>query len=422
MSQRLNAHSAPLDFENLLKPIAPPTFFSEHWETQPLHVARRAPSFYENLLMPADVEFIISTAYQLQKTSVELLGRPETLSALQHVRDTVRLSGLFDAYRQGATIRVNGAFRYWQPLAALCREVEREFSFPVRANLYCTPAGAQGAALHYDTHDVFVMQIGGRKYWRVFEPLVRLPLQSFPALAFERAEDLKYRRGATRQPRVGIDHAKCGEPLFEVTLEAGDLLYLPRGFVHEARAENESSIHVSLGIHVLTWLDALTVALGQAGNQVEELRKSLPVGFARRSDNWNGTDAKLSALAHDFATRADGPAALEEAAVNFISDQQWLAERVISDSLIAIDLPPDAVVAHRRGLSLRCVVTGEAVLIISGQQTFSAPRLLLNTVRFIANTRQFKLSEIPGKLSESGKKNLVKRLIQDGFLRVAVGG
>jgi len=71
---------------------------------------------------------------------------------------------------------------------------------------------------------------------------------------------------------------------------------------------------------------------------------------------------------------------------------------------------------------LRCVVTGEAVLIISGQQTFSAPRLLLNTVRFIANTRQFKLSEIPGKLSESGKKNLVKRLIQDGFLRVAVGG
>jgi ribosomal protein L16 Arg81 hydroxylase len=103
-----------------------------------------------------------------------------------------------------------------------------------------------------------VLQIAGRKHRRIHEPPLPLPhlSQSF-------------------DPR---SYAPSG-PLFELALVPGDLLYLPRGFVHTITTSNRPSVHVTLGITVYTWVELLTEWV-QSSKYNRTFRRALPPGFA----------------------------------------------------------------------------------------------------------------------------------------------
>ena len=115
------------------------------------------------------------------------------------------------------------------------------------------PPSARGFAVHHDTHDVFVLQVSGVKRWRIYDPVVELPLG--------------------RQRWSG----GAGEPVEELTLEPGDTLYLPRGWPHEAVAQDADSLHLTIGLHPPTRLDALRAALEECGDDVE-FRRGLGEG------------------------------------------------------------------------------------------------------------------------------------------------
>ena len=118
---------------------------------------------------------------------------------------------------------------HWHPVALYCRGVEAALGWPVQANAYRTPASAQGFAVHHDTHDVFVLQVCGHKRWRIYEPVVEAPLKD--------------------QRWSAADADAVGEPLHDITLRAGDTLYIPRGWPHEAASADEASLHITVGLH-----------------------------------------------------------------------------------------------------------------------------------------------------------------------------
>ena len=95
------------------------------------------------------------------------------------------------------------------------------------ANMYLSQSDIGGFGVHYDTHDVYVLQVQGSKDWKIFEPTVLHPL--FEMKAHDRV-------------------APCSNPYLEVTVRAGDLLYIPRGHWHSAFAANETSIHLTVEI------------------------------------------------------------------------------------------------------------------------------------------------------------------------------
>ena len=138
--------------------------------------------------------------------------------------------------------------------------LERELSFPLQANAYLTPARAQGAKYHYDTHDVFVLQILGSKRWTMYGTPVTLPLRNsdFDAQTHER-----------------------GEPTMDFELGPGDMAYIPRGVVHDARSSEELSLHITVGILSYRWADLLLEFVADASLKDPAFRKSLPPGFAR---------------------------------------------------------------------------------------------------------------------------------------------
>ena len=68
------------------------------------------------------------------------------------------------AFDRGKTIILTAMQCRWGPVASLCRRLEERFGCPVHTNLYLTPPGTQGFDPHYDTHEVFVLQIAGGKH------------------------------------------------------------------------------------------------------------------------------------------------------------------------------------------------------------------------------------------------------------------
>ena len=96
------------------------------------------------------------------------------------------------ALDDGATLVLQALHRTWPPLVEFGARLAAELGHPVQINAYITPPQNQGFAPHYDVHDVFVLQIAGRKRWRIHAPVV----------ADAARQPARGRACATRSPRA----------------------------------------------------------------------------------------------------------------------------------------------------------------------------------------------------------------------------
>jgi len=264
----------------------PAAFAAEHWSRAPLLArAKQLPRAFDDLLsVDAVDELVADRALRTPffRTVRAGNGLPPPLRAVnaggRRVPDVVDPDGLLAQHTAGATLVLNALHRTHPPVARFCRELAAELGHPTQCNAYVTPGGgSRGFDYHHDTHDVFVLQVSGRKRWVVHEPVLRLPLAS--------------------QPRAGADLVPAGaEPLLDVELEAGDALYLPRGYVHAALTTEEHSVHLTVGVLSITWRDVLEDAVALAADD-EQFRDALPAldpgaaldgvpDFLRRAAGW----------------------------------------------------------------------------------------------------------------------------------------
>jgi hypothetical protein len=161
----------------------------------------------------------------------------------------------------GATLVLQALHRTWPPLVDFGATLAAELGHPVQINAYITPPQNQGFAPHYDVHDVFVLQVVGRKHWTVHAPVVTDPLvgQNWE----------KYRDAVAARANE--------DALFDVVLEPGDTLYLPRGTIHSASALGSTTVHLTVGVHPVTRHHLLTHLLELVADD-PALRTSLPAG------------------------------------------------------------------------------------------------------------------------------------------------
>ncbi|MDO3396498.1 cupin domain-containing protein [Nocardioides cremeus] len=180
-----------------------------------------------------------------------------------------KLSALFAA---GSTIVLQGLHRVWPPVLDFCQQLAADLGHPVQANAYVTPPQNQGFDDHYDVHDVFVLQVAGRKKWSIHAPVHEAPLRDQPWT--DRRDEV--RRAAEQ------------EPVIETVLEPGDALYLPRGYLHSATALGGVTVHLTLGVHSWTRYavaeELVALALERLADD-EEARGSLPLGTSLAGDD-----------------------------------------------------------------------------------------------------------------------------------------
>jgi ribosomal protein L16 Arg81 hydroxylase len=260
-----------MDLTGLLVPHHADGFFSTYWERRHLLIQRQQPDFYESLITAADLEHLISCS-DMRYPGIRLAKGGGYLSPEVYTRNIKHGDESFlgvpdvrkiaEEYRRGATVVLPAIHRTWPALGSLCDQLQSEFDHPAHANVYITPGTAAGFTPHYDVHEVFVLQIAGKKHWSLYAPVIDLP-----------------HRSQVCGPQTYSGQA----PMAEIELSPGDLLYLPRGFLHSTMTADGFSVHVTIGITVYTWVDLLKEQLQTAVGE-PRLRKALPPGFASRAE------------------------------------------------------------------------------------------------------------------------------------------
>jgi len=179
---------------------------------------------------------------------------------------------------KGATLVLNAVNEMHPPLQRLCEGFARIFLVDPQVNVYASWGHAESFGVHWDDHDVFVLQIAGTKNWKIYGPSRLSPLH--------RDGDL------TERP--------SSRPLRTLRLGAGDLLYIPRGHWHTAVSPDSPSLHLSLGVSALTGVDYYSWLVEQARQDLRA-RQDLPLSTdtAALADS----HARLADILHKTALR-----------------------------------------------------------------------------------------------------------------------
>ncbi|MBA2295981.1 MAG: hypothetical protein H0W16_12715 [Actinobacteria bacterium] len=370
-----------LALDRALAPVESESFLAEHWERKPLVVPRAEQGRFDDLLSIRDVERLITETgirtpgFRLVKAGATISGytsdlawRPAPFTGVADVRRVL------DELEGGATIVLQGLHHNWLPLARYCRQLEALLGHPAQANAYYTPRGSQGLPAHHDTHEVISLQVAGEKRWLVYEPVLELPLKN---------------------QRYHSALGAPGEPVLDVILRAGDTMYLPRGWLHEALTSDSDSLHITVGVNVRRWID-------EARSELDLREQELH--FREAIDD--GEPPELPLL--------DAGAVRRRARERFVRSRRPILDGQLSE-LLALDevtaktplVRRDTVIADLHGTTL----------VFEGRYLRFPERLAAELEFVVLSSGPFRASELPGTLDEEGRLVLVRRLVREGFLR-----
>ncbi|WP_426956000.1 cupin domain-containing protein [Muricoccus radiodurans] len=252
----------------LLAPMDPARFLAEFHDKQPLHIKGGAGKFAsvlswrvidrlldqthiwssQSLKMQMDAQPVPAEAYCTRATSRD--NTPVLQPDARKLKEWVA---------KGASVVLNDVDSLTPGLASVSECLEENGFGRAQANVYISFQAHKAFPTHFDTHDVWAVQVEGEKTWNIWSGRADYPI---PHPAFRNLGQAHHdrARGTLRE---------------KVLLKAGDLLYLPRGWYHDALAEGATSVHVAYGVNAPIGLD-LANMLAERALQEPIFRQPLP--------------------------------------------------------------------------------------------------------------------------------------------------
>lgn len=386
-----------ISFADLIRPLTPQRFFDEYWERKPF--VGDGCERCTTLIGLSDIEHLISSLPYPRPGWLSLVKHARELPASAYTREDgfVSLQRVYDAFESGHTLQLSKLSRRWRPIERLARAVEGEFAAAgvilsryVGSHLYLTPKNGVALAPHFDSHDVLVLHVAGEKRWLVYEAAEPLPLER--------------QRGALKE---------LGAPCLDKTLQPGDVMFVPRGWPHEAAASSKGSIHITLDLWPTTWCDLLCAALRD-----EPLaRRALPIGRGLRSAGDVGTAEQRSIL-----ERIGSPTVLQRVAKSLAGRFVESLGVLPGDGLKAILEPQPLTEAtqlvRRDGAIPHVHSDADRVRLLFPESAFSAARAAEPLFEFLEQRSRFTVRELPEPFTSAEKIALVRQLVREQFLTV----
>jgi ribosomal protein L16 Arg81 hydroxylase len=383
-------------------------FAAEHWGRKPL-LSRGAElgGDFADLLSAAAVDELISQR-GLRTPFLRMAKDGTVLPAARYTRgggagasiaDQAADDKVLAAMADGATLVLQALHRSWPPLVDFGSRLAAELGHPVQINAYITPAQNQGFAPHYDVHDVFVLQVAGRKRWTIHEPVVTAPLDNQP----------------WEDHRAAVAARAAEQPVIDTVLEPGDALYLPRGTIHSALAQGETSIHLTVGVHPLTRYQLARHLLDLAQDDAE-LRASLPMGVDLADPAVLA--AELAATLVTLHERLDAIPAADVArrvATNLM--QRTRAEPIgpLAQLAAAEALTLSSSLRLRSALRAHTETGADEVRIVLVDRTIALPASAADAIKTVFAGGRFSPDQLPG-LTDDERLVVARRLVREGVL------
>jgi hypothetical protein len=269
------------DLAALLAPASVEELLAAMSQRRRLFARAADPHRYSEVLPWATIDALF-TINRFGPGQVHLIQAAKELRASMYRDDAdpsrLRLDVVKSLAAQGLTIIINGIDRIVPSVDAVGAMLERRARARRWVNAYLSFKRQSAFRPHWDTHDVVVLQIHGRKRWRSYGLLADAPIA----------------------PRAFAPGDGPGPVQWEEVLEPGDVLFLPRGEVHDAEVEaGGASVHLTVGVQrprgsdVLQWLAAQDDAV---------LRRDI---FSYAGDGLAHRGAELKAALHELVDRLD---------------------------------------------------------------------------------------------------------------------
>jgi hypothetical protein len=370
-------------------------FLNDSWEAAPNYVAGALPE--PGAILDLDgFEALLSGACGAGQGVPSVVEDNVARPLAGDIDNAGRLGAASEAFVRGATLLLPSLHRRHDRLGRICRQIDNALlahGIPLRravsSNAYLTPASTQGFGAHYDDHCVVILQLSGSKHWVVHAP--------DPALPIARCTQV-------------IPEASLAEKRMEIRLEAGDILYIPRGFPHYARSEEVASLHVTLGISSVQW----GALLEPLANGVTAFRASI------RPTELDGTPA-----ARVFRDRL----------IPWLSqtDPAAMLRRELGRSLSR--LPPlpgsrlaawaharmgaDTVLSRAPHVLVMLQIDGDTAVLHFPGGPLELPLAMEETLEFVADAERFAVSDIPAGAANFDRMVLARLLIRSGMVTPA---
>jgi ribosomal protein L16 Arg81 hydroxylase len=261
-----------LEFDDVIAPLTREQFLADYWGKSFLPTKGRSGRFTD-LLGWAELNSILEQQW-LSPPRLRLTheGRPVETNRYMSpgVGGTLQLNSgkLSVCLSDGATLVLDRV----EELSPKVRKLSASFRDALHAgnyvNLYAGWHSQNGLDLHWDSQEIMVLQLSGRKRWQIYAPTRINPLQ----------DDME------APPRP------AGPPIWDDMLEDGDMLYIPRGWWHVAFPVGEPSLHLTVATIPPHGMDLLQWLIGRLRRH-EAVRADLP-----RLDDARGQKAFLKAL------------------------------------------------------------------------------------------------------------------------------
>lgn len=287
-----------MTFEQLLSPMAQDEFLEKYNNRKPMLI-RGAADKFSQVLSWSEIHRLLNMDRIWTHRTMVLLLDGEAISPKEYCTVTIKDGGRVISrpqarlvrrfVQQGASLVLNDIDTLTPGMAAISQALQAGGLGEPWANAYISWKERRAFNVHADTHDVWVVQIEGRKTWNIWQG--RSPWPTY--------------QNDQRIPSRDEDPDK-GELLHEWTLNPGDLLYLPWGWFHDALAASDASVHITYGVRPLNGLDLAEQLMDRMVND-PDFRQPMPVQ--------DGSETARAALALHAARLGDKLAAMCRAGI-----------------------------------------------------------------------------------------------------------
>lgn len=394
--------------DKLISPLSIEEFFNSYWEKECLVLQRDNHSFFDNLLNEADINEFLSRK-DIYYPFIRVVKNGQVLPKSEYLKqpietgfDIVDVDKVFGIYNSGGTIIIQKGQLSISKLSEFCNEVENETNFSLNANLYVTQKNTQGFEPHYDTHDIFILQIAGKKSWRLYDSFFNLPLSS---QSISKADSDRY---------------LTTTPDSEIELLPGDLIYIPRGFVHDTFTTDSTSIHITLGVFPHTRIDLLK-KMFEATEMKEEFRKFLPTKFSS-SEERNYFIENFKTIFKKFIDDFSLEEMLQTFEDNFLAERFANTQNRFSNSKLIDSISLETIIAVTKNISFKLsALPNDKISLKFYDKEIKFPKFIEEPLRSIIKAEKIEIKNIAGSIDDKSKIILTKKLLTEGFLSIVNG-
>lgn len=391
----MSDHPAPTPFERIIEPLGRERFLRDHWGKSFVRIPGQ-PGRFANDFSWAELNEILGT-HDFVLSRAKLVRGGKTVDPAQYTTQgrglrSLKAGSMVNHLSAGATLIVDEIDEFSPGVRKITESCQREFRTWTCVNLYASWRKQNGFDLHWDTQETFMVQVSGRKHWKVYAPTKAFPL---PA-------------DQDKLPKPSEP------PVWEGILEDGDVLYVPRGWWHIAASVDEPSLHLTVTIMPPEGTDLLESLVAEL-RDFAHVRRNLPLpGDAKDKEEY------VRALRELILSRCDDRMLdrfLAEWESNLPARPKIDLPRAPVDA--AAPMTPETRVRLAANLQLRFIeaAASEAVFFANGVR-WNCPAALVPALECLRSTDSVPVRDLCARLDDAA---LSKKLVT--FLSVlAMGG